>query len=70
MGIFGGDEGGNDTANLLAEQQYNAHQAEIEQRKKSLFTERLQLVKSLGEQQWNVGLTTLNPPQNKPPLSG
>lgn len=58
MGFFGG--GGNSgsqdnqpsASDQLIEKQFNQNQAEIEQKKKSLYQERLDIIKSQGGQQW------------------
>jgi len=55
MGFFGG--GGNSGAqhsesNALIDKQFNQNQAEIEQKRKSLYQERLDIIKSQGGQIW------------------
>lgn len=56
MGLFGG--GGNSgaqqpsEADQLIQQQFNLNQAESEQKRKSLYQERLDIIKSNGGQVW------------------
>lgn len=56
MGFFGG--GGNSGAqgqsetDKLIDQQFKTNQAQIEEKKKSLYRERLDIIKSQGAQQW------------------
>lgn len=56
MGLFGG--GGNSGAqqpsetDLLIEQQFKQNQAEMENKRKSLYQERLDIIKSQGGQVW------------------
>jgi hypothetical protein len=58
MGFFGGDgnSGAQDTqrnaSDALIDQQFKQNQAEIEQKKKSLYQERLDIIKSQGGQVW------------------
>lgn len=58
MGFFGGggNSGAQDTAqaqsNALIDQQFKTNQAEIEQKKRDLYTQRLDIIKSQGGQQW------------------
>jgi hypothetical protein len=63
MGFFGGggNSGGQDTgrseSDALITQQYKQNQAEIEQKKKSIYQERLSLIKSQSGQNWKGGGT-------------
>lgn len=56
MGFFGG--GGNSgaqqpsAADTLIEKQFQQNQKEIEEKKRSLYQERLDIIKSQGGQQW------------------
>lgn len=58
MGFFGGggNSGAQDTAqaqsNALIDRQFNQNQAEIEQKKRDLYTQRLDIIKSQGGQVW------------------
>ena len=60
MGFFGGggNSGGQDTAqaqsNALIDKQFQTNQAEIEAKKKSLYQERLDIIKSQGGQTWTA----------------
>ncbi len=59
MGIFGrdGNSGGQESpdnnASELISQQFKQNQAEIEAKKKSLYEERLNIIKSQGGQSWH-----------------
>jgi hypothetical protein len=59
MGFFGGNgnSGGQESprsnSDELISQQFKANQAEIEAKKKSLYTERLNIIKSQGGQDWH-----------------
>jgi hypothetical protein len=55
MGFFGGggDAGRRNEADELVTKQFNQNQAEIEARKKSLYQERLDIIKSQGGQTWH-----------------
>jgi hypothetical protein len=58
MGFFGGggNSGAQDTAqaesNALIDQQFKQNQAEIEQKKRDLYSQRLDIIKSQGGQVW------------------
>lgn len=57
MGFFGGDgnSGAQDSrsaSDALIEQQFKQNQAEIEQKRKGLYQERLDIIKSQGGQVW------------------
>lgn len=58
MGFFsgGGNSGGQDTqrnaSDALIDQQFKQNQSEIEQKRKSLYQERLDIIKSQGGQVW------------------
>lgn len=58
MGFFGGggNSGAQDTgrsaSDALIEKQFQQNQKEIEEKKKSLYQERLDIIKSQGGQQW------------------
>lgn len=58
MGLFGkGNSGGQESApsqaDELISQQFKQNQAEIEAKKKSLYQERLNIIKSQGGQNWH-----------------
>lgn len=59
MGFFGGggNSGGQDSgqanSDALITQQFKQNQAEIEAKKKSLYEERLNIIKSQGGQNWH-----------------
>lgn len=62
MGFFGGhgNSGGQqDTArsasDALIDKQFKQNQAEIEQKKRSLYQQRLDIIKSQGAQEWHTG---------------
>lgn len=54
MGFFsgGGNSGAQSESDRLIEQQFNQNQAESEQKRKSLYQERLDIIKSQGGQVW------------------
>ncbi len=52
MGLFGGDDP-NQQANDLTNQQIQQNQAEIENKRQSLYKERLDIVKGQGMQSWS-----------------
>lgn len=54
MGMFGGggNSGAQNESNALVDQQFREHQADIEQKRRSLYQERLDIVKSQGTQNW------------------
>lgn len=53
MGFFGGDDNdSSNQANDVADQQLKLNQAEIEQKKQSLYKTRLDIEKGLGGQSW------------------
>lgn len=57
MGFFGGKDSGTQSpeqnaSDALVQQQFKQNQAEIEQKRKSLYQERLDIIKSQGGQQW------------------
>jgi len=53
MGFFGGDNEPDNRANDLIEKQMMDNQAEIEQKRRSLYQTRLDVIKSQGAQQWS-----------------
>jgi hypothetical protein len=59
MGFFGGggnsgaQESNQNNSNELITQQFKQNQAEIEAKKKSLYQERLNIIKSQGGQNWH-----------------
>ncbi len=64
MGLFGGDNP-NQEANDLANQQIQQNQAEIENKRQSLYKERLDIVKGQGNQSWSpeMGTASLGAPK-------
>lgn len=54
MGIFdgGGDTDSQDRANALLEEQINQNKAELEQKRKDLVAQRINIIKSQGAEQW------------------
>lgn len=54
MGFFGGggNSGAQSESDKLITETWKQNQAEIEQKKKSLYQERLDIIKSQGGQQW------------------
>lgn len=61
-GMFGGDVGGN----TAAEKQIRDNEIELEAKKKSLFEERLNLIKSQGAETWQPKIPTPQPNQTNP----
>ena len=55
MGFFGGggNSGGQSSADALVETQIKNNQAEIEQKKRSLYQERLDIIHGQAGQQWH-----------------
>lgn len=51
MGLFGGDQQPSKSDELI-ERQYKENQKEIAQKKKALYDERLDIIKSQGGQSW------------------
>ena len=58
MGLFGGKKGGSNgiqtrsPTDMLIEQQYKQNQAEIESKKRDIYQQRLDIIKSQGAQSW------------------
>ncbi len=55
MGLFGGGNSGaqgQTPSDMLIEQQFQRNQAETEQKKKDIYAERLNIIKSQGGQTW------------------
>jgi hypothetical protein len=53
MGFFGGDtQDTRSESDALIEKQFKQNQAEIEQKRKGLYQERLDIIKSQGGQIW------------------
>lgn len=55
MGLFGGGNSGaqgQSAGDALIEQQFKQNQAEIEQKKKDIYAERLGIIKSQAGQSW------------------
>lgn len=59
MGIFdgGGDTSDQDQANALLEEQINQNKAELEQKRKDLVSQRINIIKSQGAEQWTPDRT-------------
>jgi hypothetical protein len=55
MGFFGGggNSGAQDTASQQITQQFKQNQADIEAKKKALYEERINIIKSQGGQNWH-----------------
>jgi len=55
MGFFGngGNSGAQSTSDALITNQFRQNQAEIEKKKKDLYQERLDIIKSQGGQSWH-----------------
>lgn len=59
MGFFhgGGNSGGQDSqrtaSDALIDKQFKMNQAEIEEKKRNLYQQRLDIIKSSGQQNWN-----------------
>lgn len=53
MGLFGGGNEEQSKNDELLEKQYNENQREIAQKKKALYDERLDIIKSQGGQSWS-----------------
>jgi len=56
MGLFGGDDNDNpaqDRANQLVEEQINQNKAELEQKRQSLVSQRMNIIKSQGAETWS-----------------
>lgn len=71
MGLFGGDDNPNQQANDLASQQIQQNQAEIENKRQSLYRERLDIVKGQGLQTWTPSPTISGGGNNtQSPLGG
>ncbi len=58
MGFFGGggnsgaQDSGRTESDMLIEQQFKQNQADIQEKKQSLYQERLDIIKSQGKQVW------------------
>lgn len=53
MGLFGGGNAGQPSKNdEIIQKQFNQNQQEIAQKKKALYNERLDIIKSQGGQTW------------------
>jgi hypothetical protein len=54
MGLFGDDsqDPARSQSNALIDQQFRQNQAEIEQKKRDLYSQRLDIIKSQGGQVW------------------
>lgn len=51
MGFFGGDS--QSEADKLVSEQFKQNQMELEEKRKKLYQERLDIIKSQGQQQWH-----------------
>ena len=53
MGFFGGGQRPQSESDKLVENQIKQNQAEIEQKKRSIYQERLDIIKGQAGQQWH-----------------
>ncbi len=53
MGFFGGDNEQQSQAEQLANETSNANKAELENKKRNLYKNRLDIIKAQGSQQWH-----------------
>jgi hypothetical protein len=61
MGLFGGVSEQQKQNDELIQKQYQENQAEIAEKKKSLYNERLDIIKSQGNQSWHPNKTVSKP---------
>jgi hypothetical protein len=52
MGIFGGDDSGNSAGNSAIDEQIARNDRELEQKRQSLYTQRIDIIKAQGGQNW------------------
>jgi len=57
MGLFGGGDQPDNQANELIEEQMRDNEIQIEQKRRSLYQTRLDVIKAQGAQQWTTPVT-------------
>lgn len=57
MGFFDKDDSGaSSEANSLIDQQFKQNQAELKQKRDAIFQQRIDIIKSQGQQNWGSGM--------------